>query len=120
MIFHDLLQKMVQHEASDMFVTAKLAVSAKINGELVAIDDKILTSAEALGLVHNAMSEKQQREFDEDKECNFAISIDGIGRFRVSAFWQRDMAGMVIRRIAKRCRDVKTWLSVICWWYRYR
>mgnify|MGYP001942454878 FL=1 len=99
MNFHDLLQKMVQHEASDMFVTAKLAVSAKINGELVAIDENVLSAEQALGLVHDAMSEKQKREFDEDKECNFAISIDGIGRFRVSAFWQRDMAGMVIRRI---------------------
>ena len=99
MNFHDLLQKMVQHEASDMFVTAKLAVSAKINGELIAIDENVLSAEQALGLVHDAMSEKQKREFDEDKECNFAISIDGIGRFRVSAFWQRDMAGMVIRRI---------------------
>ncbi len=99
MNFNDLLQKMVQQEASDMFVTAKLAVSAKINGELTAIDDHILTPDEALGLVHDAMSEKQKAEFDQDKECNFAISIDGIGRFRVSAFWQRDMAGMVIRRI---------------------
>ncbi len=99
MNFNDLLQKMVQQEASDMFVTAKLAVSAKINGELTAIDEQILTPEQALGLVHDAMSEKQKLEFDENKECNFAISIDGIGRFRVSAFWQRDMAGMVIRRI---------------------
>ncbi len=99
MNFNDLLQKMVQQEASDMFVTAKLAVSAKINGELTAIDERILTPDEALGLVHDAMSEKQKAEFEQDKECNFAISIDGIGRFRVSAFWQRDMAGMVIRRI---------------------
>ena len=60
MNFHDLLEKMVQHQASDMFVTAKLAVSAKINGELQAIDDKILSSDEALGLVHDAMSEKQK------------------------------------------------------------
>ncbi|MFT5813828.1 MAG: twitching motility protein PilU, partial [Psychroserpens sp.] len=86
MNFHDLLQKMVQHEASDMFVTAKLPVSAKINGELVPIDDKVLSVDESLGLVHNAMSEKQQLAFDEEKECNFAISIDGIGRFRISAF----------------------------------
>lgn len=99
MNFNDLLQKMVQQEASDMFVTAKLAVSAKINGELTAIDERILTPDEALGLVHDAMTEKQKAEFEQDKECNFAISIDGIGRFRVSAFWQRDMAGMVIRRI---------------------
>lgn len=99
MNFHDLLQKMVHHEASDMFVTAKLPVSAKVNGELVPIDDQVLSAAESLGLVHDAMSDKQKTEFDEEKECNFAISIDGIGRFRVSAFWQRDMAGMVIRRI---------------------
>jgi len=99
MNFHSLLEVMVQHEASDMFVTAKLAVSAKINGELTAIDEKVLSADEALGLVHDAMSEKQKLEFEKDKECNFAISIDGIGRFRVSAFWQRDMAGMVVRRI---------------------
>ena len=99
MNFHDLLQKMVQHEASDIFVTAKLPVSAKINGELIAIDEQVLSATQALGLVHDAMSEKQKLEFEESKECNFAISIEGIGRFRVSAFWQRDTAGMVIRRI---------------------
>ena len=99
MRFHNLLVKMVQEDASDMFVTAKLPVSAKINGELQPIDSEVLTADEAFSLVQDAMNEKQKKQFDEEKECNFAISIDGIGRFRVSAFWQRDMAGMVIRRI---------------------
>ncbi|GHE77046.1 PilT/PilU family type 4a pilus ATPase [Thalassotalea profundi] len=99
MRFHNLLVKMVQEDASDMFVTAKLPVSAKINGELQPIDSEVLSADEALNLVHDAMNEKQKKQFNEEKECNFAISIDGIGRFRVSAFWQRDMAGMVIRRI---------------------
>ncbi|WDD97910.1 PilT/PilU family type 4a pilus ATPase [Thalassomonas actiniarum] len=106
MTFHDLLRKMIQEDASDMFVSAKLAVSAKINGELQPIHDEILSPEEALGLVHDAMTEKQKQEFDESKECNFAISVDGIGRFRVSAFWQRDMAGMVIRRIVTDIPDV--------------
>ncbi len=106
MNFHELLKKMVQEDASDMFVTAKLAVSAKINGELYPIDDKILTADESLSLVHDAMSEKQKLQFEEEKECNFAIDIDGVGRFRVSAFWQRDMAGMVIRRIVTDIPDV--------------
>lgn len=105
MNFHELLQKMVNQDASDMFVTAKLAVSAKINGELVAIDEKVLTATEALGLVQDSMSEKQRLEFEQNKECNFAISIENIGRFRVSAFWQRDMAGMVIRRILTEIPD---------------
>ena len=99
MRFHNLLDKMVQADASDMFVTAKLPVSAKINGELQPIDSQRLSPEEALGLVHDAMNDKQKKQFDEEKECNFAISIDEIGRFRISAFWQRDMAGMVIRRI---------------------
>jgi len=106
MDFHQLLEKMVQKDASDMFVTAKLAVSAKVNGELVPIVDHVLTAEESLTLVHNAMNEKQTRQFDEEKECNFALSIDDIGRFRVSAFWQREMAGMVIRRIVTDIPDV--------------
>jgi len=106
MNFHQLLEKMVGADASDMFVTAKLAVSAKINGELKPISEHVLSAEESLGLVHNAMNEKQVRQFDEEKECNFAISIDSIGRFRISAFWQRDMAGMVIRRIVTDIPDV--------------
>lgn len=105
MNFHDLLSKMVAQDASDMFVTAKLPVSAKINGELQPIAEHVLTSQESLDMVHTSMNEKQIKEFDEDKECNFAISIEGIGRFRISAFWQRDMAGMVIRRIVTEIPD---------------
>ena len=106
MKLHELLERMVKKYASDMFVTAKLAVSAKINGELQPIDDVVLTAEESLGLVYDAMTEKQKKQFDNDKECNFAIEIDGIGRFRISAFWQRDMAGMVVRRIVTDIPDV--------------
>ena len=67
MIFHDLLRKMVAEDASDMFVTAKLAVSAKINGELQSIDEKPLSAEEALNMVHSSMTEKQVKEFNEDK-----------------------------------------------------
>ena len=107
MNFHQLLEKMVSDGASDMFVTAKLPVSAKINGELQPITEHVLSAEESLGLVYNAMNEKQVRQFDEEKECNFAISIEDIGRFRISAFWQRDMAGMVIRRIVTDIPDLE-------------
>ncbi len=106
MNFHQLLEKMVSVDASDMFVTAKLAVSAKINGELHPITEHVLSAEESLAMVHHAMNEKQIRQFDEEKECNFAMSIDDKGRFRISAFWQRDMAGMVIRRIVTDIPDV--------------
>ncbi|TMM46847.1 PilT/PilU family type 4a pilus ATPase [Colwellia ponticola] len=106
MKLHDLLEKMVAQGASDMFVTAKLAVSAKINGELQPIDEEVLTAEQSIALVHDAMNEKQKQQFNNEKECNFAIEIDGIGRFRISAFWQRDMAGMVVRRIVTQIPDV--------------
>ena len=106
MKFHELLKTMVDKGASDLFVTAKLAVSAKINGELEAIDEQVLTAEQSLSLVYDAMNEKQKQQFTDEKECNYAISIDGIGRFRISAFWQRDMAGMVVRRIVTEIPDV--------------
>ncbi|HCM48411.1 MAG TPA: type IV pili twitching motility protein PilT [Colwellia sp.] len=106
MNLHELLERMVKQDASDMFVTAKLPVSAKINGELQPIDEVILTAEQSLALVYDAMNEKQINQFDTEKECNFAIQIDDIGRFRISAFWQRDMAGMVVRRIVTDIPDV--------------
>ncbi len=99
------LDQMVAEEASDLFVSAHLPVSAKINGELTPLDDYTLSEDEALELVESAMTEKQMTEFHTTKECNFAIATDE-GRFRVSAFWQRDQAGMVIRRIVTEIPEV--------------
>ena len=99
------LAKMCEADASDVFVSSLLPVSAKINGELTPLDDHELTEDESLSLVESAMSEKQKAEFHSTKECNFAIATDE-GRFRISAFWQRDKAGMVIRRIVTTIPDV--------------
>ncbi len=99
MTLDQCLSDMVAHEASDLFVTVGLPVSAKINGKLTPLTSMNLSQQEALELVHQAMTSAQQASFEADKECNFAIARDDIGRFRCSAFWQRDQAGMVIRRI---------------------
>ncbi|WP_333607611.1 PilT/PilU family type 4a pilus ATPase [Arsukibacterium sp.] len=98
MQLHDYLAKMVSVQASDMFVTAGMPVAAKINGEMTPIGEQPLTDAMSLALVLAAMNEKQQHQFNTQKECNFALATDQ-GRFRISAFWQRDQAGMVVRRI---------------------
>ncbi|GAA0855747.1 PilT/PilU family type 4a pilus ATPase [Aliiglaciecola litoralis] len=93
------LRKMAEQGASDLFITVGFPISAKINGQMTPISEDRLTEEAALALVQNVMSDKQRIEFENSKECNFAIARDGIGRFRCSAFWQRDMAGMVVRRI---------------------
>ena len=100
------LQIMIDKKGSDLFVSSQLPISAKINGELIPLNDDKLTDEQALELVESAMSEKQKAEFHNTKECNFAIATSE-GRFRISAFWQRDRAGMVIRRIVTQIPDVK-------------
>ncbi|HAT42823.1 MAG TPA: type IV pili twitching motility protein PilT [Rheinheimera sp.] len=99
------LKVMVEKNASDMFVTANLPVSAKINGELQPIDELPIDADMSLKLVLSCMTEKQQTEYTTHKECNFAIANEA-GRFRVSAFFQRDQAGMVVRRIVTKIPDV--------------
>ncbi|TKB47125.1 PilT/PilU family type 4a pilus ATPase [Thalassotalea mangrovi] len=106
MYFHQLLQTMIEKGGSDLFITVNLPPSAKINGELTPIDEQVLTYGSALELVEGSMNEKQLKEYEETKECNYAIAVDGIGRFRISAFWQREMPGMVIRRIVTQIPDV--------------
>jgi twitching motility protein PilU len=93
------LHAMEDAGASDLFVTVGFPVSAKINGQMTPVGNELLSEDDALALVHDVMSDKQIEEFTNTKECNFAIAREGIGRFRCSAFWQRDLAGMVVRRI---------------------
>lgn len=99
MEFESLLKLMVQKNASDLFITAGMAPSLKINGKIGPVTKNSLTPAQAMEIVHGIMSEDQKQEFHDHSECNFAISASGIGRFRVSAFIQRNHAGMVLRKI---------------------
>lgn len=94
-----LLKIMVSKKASDLFITAGIAPSIKINGKVTALSDTRLTPEETRQTVCQVMTEEQREYFDRNNECNFAISATGIGRFRVSAFIQRNYAGMVLRRI---------------------
>ena len=100
MDFNDLLNLMIKHQASDLFVTAEVEPSMKINGQITPVA-KTKLSGEVVGqLVNSIMSEKQRKEFAETRECNFAImNKDKTARFRVSAFQQRDEPGMILRRI---------------------
>lgn len=99
MEFESLLKLMVHKNASDLFITAGVAPSLKVNGKIGAVTQATLTPIQAKEIVIGIMSPAQKREFEETNECNFAISASGIGRFRVSAFMQRNNAGMVLRKI---------------------
>ncbi|RDH88346.1 MAG: type IV pili twitching motility protein PilT, partial [endosymbiont of Lamellibrachia luymesi] len=99
MEFNVLLAMMVQKKASDLFITVGRAPSIKVDGRIVPVSRTAVSAKQAKDYTFNIMTDQQQREFDETNECNFAINAKGIGRFRVSAFMQRDSVGMVLRRI---------------------
>lgn len=101
MDFYALLKLMVDNGASDLFITEGMAPSIKVNGKVIPVGKTKLTGETALELVESIMNDKQRVEYGETKELNFAIETDAVkgARFRVSAFYQRNHAGMVLRRI---------------------
>jgi len=99
MDFEGLLKLMVTKKASDLFITAGVPPSIKIHGKVMPVTQRALDPEKAREVVLSVMNEEQRRDFARIRECNFAISAAGIGRFRVSAFQQRNHVGMVLRRI---------------------
>jgi len=97
--FNKLLILMAQKKGSDLFITSGRPPCIKIDGVLRPVGNEPLTPRAARDIIYSVMSEKQQKEFEETKECQFAIDAKGVGRFRVSALVQRDAAAMVLRRI---------------------
>jgi twitching motility protein PilU len=99
MDFQALLALMVQKRASDLFITAGRAPTIKVDGALVEVSKTALTADQAHHIVLSMMTQRQKDEFENTKECQFALGFKGLGRFRISAFTQRDSTGMVLRRI---------------------
>lgn len=99
MDFNTLLNLMVKKKASDLFISVGVPPSIKVNGRIMPVAKSPVTEDQSRELVVGLMSPAQREEFTQTNECNFAVSAKGVGRFRVSAFVQRDTVGMVLRRI---------------------
>ncbi|MFT5116692.1 MAG: twitching motility protein PilU [Kiritimatiellia bacterium] len=94
-----LLKLMVDKSASDLFITAGMPPSLKINGQLMPLSSKTISAEVARKIVLSVMDEQQRDDFTSTKELNFAITSKDARRFRCSAFYQRNFMGMVVRRI---------------------
>jgi twitching motility protein PilU len=105
-LMQDLLKRQVEKNGSDLFITSGFPPAIKIDGEIRPQSDRSLTLEQSAVLVRSIMNDKQTREFDSTKECNFAISPVGIGRFRVSAFVQQGQIGCVVRTIAAKIPEL--------------
>ncbi len=98
-LMQDLLRRVTEKKASDLFITAGFPPAIKVDGEVRPQSERALTPDQSATLVRAIMNDRQSKEFDATKECNFAIAPPGIGRFRVSAFVQQGYTGCVIRLI---------------------
>lgn len=96
---HDLLRMMKSKGGSDLYITAGAPPSMKIDGALTPVAKQKLGAEHTQELVRSIMNDKQLHEFEATNECNFAIALAGISRFRVNAFVQRGSVGMVVRII---------------------
>ena len=96
---NDLLKLMVSRNGSDLFITADFPPAIKVDGKVTKVSPQPLSGAHTLALARSIMNDKQVAEFERTKECNFAISPPGVGRFRANAFIQQGKVGMVLRVI---------------------
>ncbi|MGQ5524265.1 PilT/PilU family type 4a pilus ATPase [Chitinimonas sp. PSY-7] len=96
---HDLLRLMRQKNASDLFITVDFPPAMKIDGKLTPVSNQALNNQHTKELARAIMNDRQTEEFEATKECNFAISPGGIGRFRCNAFQQQGRIGLVLRTI---------------------
>ena len=103
-----LLAMMCQRGGSDMFITADYSPAIKQDGKITPLSQQIISTDLSRALVLSTMNEIQRQEFLRTNECNFAISIASIGRFRISAFVQQGKVGMVIRTINTEIPDIDT------------
>ncbi|OAM31597.1 type IV pili twitching motility protein PilT [Eikenella sp. NML03-A-027] len=99
---HGLLNHLVQSKGSDLFITAGFPPAMKLDGKLTPITDKPLTADHTALIARALMDDKQAEEFDNTKECNFAISLAGVSRFRINAMVQRGATALVCRVITSQ------------------
>ena len=107
-LMQDLLRRTVERAGSDLFVTAGFPPAIKIDGEVRAQAERKLLPEEAAMMVRVIMNDRQTKEFDATKECNFAIAPLGVGRFRVNAFVQQGHVGCVIRLVNSTIPSIDT------------
>ncbi|MEE4303632.1 MAG: PilT/PilU family type 4a pilus ATPase [Wenzhouxiangella sp.] len=95
----DWLHKLHDSKGSDLFVTVGAPPCIKVHGKIKPLTREALTHEMVSDIIDSIMTAEQREEFHTTHECQFAVSLEGVARFRVSAFYQRNSVGMVCRRI---------------------
>ncbi len=99
MEFRDYLKILVAKDGSDLYLTVGAPPAAKFHGALKPLEAVILTRERLKEIAYSLMDAEQQKEFEHNLEMNLALAEEGIGRFRVNIFKQRNQIALVIRNI---------------------
>jgi len=100
------LQYMVAIEASDLFLSVGAIPTVKIEGRMRHMGLPVLQPSRVKELAYSMMNESQMRQFETDWECDLAVGIEGLGRFRLNVFVQRGEVGMVVRYVKNRIPSI--------------
>jgi twitching motility protein PilU len=95
----DLLHLLVRRNGSDLFITGDFPPAIKVDGKMSKVSQTPLAGEHSLAMARAIMSDKHAMEFERNKECNFAISVRDLGRFRVNAYLQKGKVSLVLRVI---------------------
>jgi twitching motility protein PilT len=103
----DLLRILVEHQGSDLHVQSGEVPIGRFQGQLGRFDMPPLREDEVLGFAHEVLgSDEKLKDFVASKDCDAAVAIPDLGRFRVNLFYQRDKPGMVLRTIGTKILGV--------------
>ena len=99
---HDLMRMMMSMDGSDLFITAGSPPAMKVDGKITVVSKQNLSPNHTQMLARSIMNDKQASDFEASQECNFAIGLPGVARFRVNSFVQRGSVGLVLRIISSK------------------
>lgn len=95
----ELLKQLTQNDGSDLYLATGAPPSAKFSGQLTPLSDRPLETGDVWAMATSTMNDEQREEFERELEMNLAITLEGIGRFRINIFQQRNEISMVARNI---------------------
>jgi twitching motility protein PilT len=105
--FKAVLQQMVQMNASDLHLKLGRPPTVRLNGDLSALEMPPLKPEDLKALAEQLMNPKQVKQFTDEKECDFAIGVPGVGRFRVNLYQQRGSLCFAMRAIPYQVRTIE-------------
>lgn len=105
---NEILKESVEKESSDVYFKVGTPPTLRIDGELVQMDAQPLSKEDTYNVARQMMNEERLKRFDEGNEVDFAYELDGVSRFRVNVFLQRETTAIVMRRLSNEVPDFKS------------